>query len=96
MVKNTPASAEDARGKPLGSVPGWGRSLEEGWQPTAVFSLVKYHGQRSLVGYKEDRKESDVTEHPATHTHTHTDFDKLKDLTSFYVQEAPVDTMLVC
>ena len=45
--------------------------LEEGWQPTAVFSLVKYHGQRSLVGYKEDRKESDVTEHPATHTHTH-------------------------
>ena len=48
------------------------------------------------MGYKEDRKESDVTEHPATHTHTHTDFDKLKDLTSFYVQEAPVDTMLVC
>ena len=26
VVKNTPASAEDARGKPLGSVPGWGRS----------------------------------------------------------------------
>ena len=39
------------------------------WQPTPVFLLEKFHGQRSLVGYSPwGHKESDTTEH--THTHT--------------------------
>ena len=33
------------------------------WQPTPVFLLGKFHGQRSLAGYNPlDRKESDKTE----------------------------------
>ena len=47
MVKNLPANAGD-----VSSISGSGRSLGEGkWQPTPVFLLGKYHGQRSLVGY---------------------------------------------
>ena len=39
------------------------------WQPTPVFLLVKFHGQRSLVGYNPwSCKESDTTRH--THTLT--------------------------
>ena len=42
-------------------------------QPTPVFLLGEFHGQRSLTGYcPRDRKESDMTEHIHTHTHTHT------------------------
>ena len=40
------------------------------WQPTPVFLLEKFHGQRSLAGYSPwGHKESDTTEH--THTDTH-------------------------
>ena len=42
------------------------------WQPTQVFLLGKSHGQRSLVGYSPwGHRESDATEWPHTHTHTH-------------------------
>ena len=34
------------------------------WQPTPVFLPGKFHGQRSLVGYRtECHRESDMTEH---------------------------------
>ena len=57
MVKNSPANAGDIRDS--GSIPGLGRSLEEG---TAVFLLGGFHGQRSLAGYSpEDCTASDVT-----------------------------------
>ena len=48
----------------LGSIPGSGRSPEEGnWLPTPVFLPGEFHGQRSLVGYSPwGRKESDTTE----------------------------------
>ena len=40
------------------------------WQPTLVFLVTKFHGQRRLVGYSPwGCKESDKTEH--THTHVH-------------------------
>ena len=43
------------------------------WQPTPVFLLEKFHGQRSLVGYSPwGHKESDTTEHVRAYTHTHT------------------------
>jgi len=41
------------------------------WQPTPVFSPVKSHGQRSLVGYIPwGHKELDMTERAHGHTHT--------------------------
>ena len=43
---NLPANARNT-----GSIPGWGRCPEEGWQPTPVFLPGKPHGQRSLVDY---------------------------------------------
>ena len=40
------------------------------WQPTAVFSPRKFHGQRSLVAYSPwGRKESDTTEHTPVKLH---------------------------
>ena len=47
-----------------GLIPGLGRSTGEGkWQPTLVLLPGKFHGQRSLVGYRpQGCKESDVTE----------------------------------
>ena len=54
MVKNLPSNAGDARD--LGLIPGK-------WQPTPVFLLGKFHGQRSLVGYSPwDHKELDTAE----------------------------------
>ena len=44
MVKNPPANA-NVRDK--GSIPGSGRKV---WQPTPVFLLGEYPGQRSVVG----------------------------------------------
>ena len=42
------------------------------WQPIPVFLPGKFHGQRSLVGYRPwCLKESDTTEHLYTHPHTH-------------------------
>ena len=44
-----------------GLIPGLGRSPDE-WQPIPVFLLEKFHGQRSLVGYRPwDCKELDMT-----------------------------------
>ena len=58
MVKNPPALQEI-----------WVQSLgqedplEKEWQPTAVFLLGEFHGQRSLVGYSPwGCKQSDMTE----------------------------------
>ena len=53
MVKNLPASAEDA-----GLIPGSRRK----WQSPAVFLPEISHRQRSLVGYRPwDHRESDTT-----------------------------------
>ena len=47
MVKNLPANAGDP-----GLTPGSGRfPWRRKWQPTAIFLLVEFHGQRGLVGY---------------------------------------------
>ena len=49
-VKNLPTNAGDTGD--MGSIPGLGRSpWSRKWQPTSVFLLGKFHGQRSLVGY---------------------------------------------
>ena len=69
MVKNPPANSEGVRD--MSSIPGSGRSLEEGMTPTPtpVFLFGQSHGQRSLVGYSPlGRKESDTTEQ-LTHMH---------------------------
>ena len=61
MVKNPPTNAGDA--KDSGLIPGSGRSL----RVSPVFLPVKFHGQRSLLGYKPwGQKESDPTEHTCT------------------------------
>ena len=62
-VKNLPADAGD-----LGSVPGSGRSPEEGnGNPLQYFCLENPHGQRSLVGSSPwGHKESDMTEYACT------------------------------
>ena len=40
------------------------------WQPTPVFLLGKFHGQRCLVGYSPwGRKETRLSAHTQTHTH---------------------------
>ena len=49
VVKNLPASAGESGDKSL--IPESGRSPGVGWQPTPVFLLGKFHGQRNLVGY---------------------------------------------
>ena len=50
----------------VGKIP-WSKE----WQPTPVFLLGKFHGQRSLAGYSPWAcKESDTTEHIHTDTHT--------------------------
>ena len=49
----------------VGKIP-WNRK----WHPTPVFSLGKYHGQESLVGYSPwGCKQSDMTEHLSTAQH---------------------------
>ena len=50
VVKNLPGNTRDARA--AGLISGSGRSPGGGkWQPTLVFLLGKFHGQRSLAGY---------------------------------------------
>ena len=63
MAKNPSANAGDKRDTDL--IPGLGRfPRNRKWQPTPVFLLGNFHGQRSLVGYSPwSRKESDTTEH---------------------------------
>ena len=57
VVKNPPASAEDA-----GSIPSSDPRRRK-WQPTPVFLPGKSHGRRSLVGYIQSMgsQESDTT-----------------------------------
>ena len=54
MVKNPPANVGDKR---CGFDP-WVRKIpwSRKWQPTRVFLPGKFHGQRSLVGYKSFSK----------------------------------------
>ena len=61
VVKNSPASAGDARG--MGSLPGSGIPPGGGnGNPLQLFLPGKSRGQRSLVDYSSwDRKESDTT-----------------------------------
>ena len=67
MVKNPPGNAGDA-----GSIPGLGRSPEEGHGNPQQFMPGKSYGQRSLVGYSPwGHKESDTTEAPE-HSTAHT------------------------
>ena len=48
----------------MGKIP-WRRK----WQPTPVFLLGKFHGQRSLAGYSpRSHKESDTTKQLSRHT----------------------------
>ena len=57
-VKNLPAMQETWVRSLVGKIP-WRRE----WQPTPVFLLGKFHGQRSLVGYSPSGcKELDTTE----------------------------------
>ena len=49
MVKNLPVIAE-TQDMWVPSL-GWEDSLDRKWQPTPVFLLGKFHGQRSLAGY---------------------------------------------
>ena len=39
-----------------GSIPGTGRSSEEGCQPTPLYLSAEFHGQGSLVGYSPGSK----------------------------------------
>ena len=49
------------------------------WQPTPVFLLGEFHGQRNLVGYsppgvaKTRTRLTNARTHTHTHTHTHTE-----------------------
>ena len=60
-------------GRDTSLIPGLARSPGEGkWQPTPVFLPEKSHGQESLEGYSpKGHRESDMTKHQRTHTHTH-------------------------
>ena len=60
-VKNLPANAGNTRCR---SIPGLGRFPWSRGQPAPVFLPEKFHGQRSLVGYRSwGHKESDMMEH---------------------------------
>ena len=66
MVKNLPASAENARDRV--STPGLGRSPGGGkWQPTPVFLPKKFHEE---PGGPQSTTESDTIEQLNTQTHT--------------------------
>ena len=68
VVNKPPASAGDTGDSD--AIPGSGRSLEEGTQPTPVFLPRESHGQRNLVGYSPwGLKELDTTE-ATQHTRT--------------------------
>ena len=66
VVKNPPASAEDARD--TGSIPGQEDPLEKEMAITPVFLPGESHGQWSLVGYSPwGCTELDMTEQLSTH-----------------------------
>ena len=61
-VKSLPTNAGDTTG--AGSIPGFGRSLEDGIETHSSIFDGESHGQRSLEGYSPwSRKESDTIEH---------------------------------
>ena len=61
VEKNPPAKAGDIRD--IGSIPGLGRSLEEGMATTPVFLPGEPHEKRNLVDYSPwGHKVSDTTE----------------------------------
>ena len=61
VVKNPPANAGNIRN--AGSIPGLGRSPEEGMATHSSILAWRIPGQRSLVGYSpRGRKASDTTE----------------------------------
>ena len=62
MGKNPSANAGDTGD--LGSIPGGGKiPWRRAWQPTPVFLLGEFHGQRSLAGYSSwGCNELDTTE----------------------------------
>ena len=64
MAKNLPANAENLRD--MSSIPGSGRSLEEGMETHSRTPVhAESHGQRSLMGYSpQGHKELDRTEAP--------------------------------
>ena len=49
VVKNLPANAGDIRD--MGLIPGLGRASRWAWQPTPIFLLVEFHGQRIPARY---------------------------------------------
>ena len=69
QVKNPPAMQE-IQETWVGSL-SWEDYLEEKWQSTPVFSLGKFHEQRSLEGYSprghKEFETTEVTEHIYTH-----------------------------
>ena len=69
LVKNLPANAGNTRDSTFDP---WVRKIpsRRKWQPTPVFLPGKFHGQKSLVGYRPwGLKESDKAESEHTHTH---------------------------
>ena len=67
VVKNLPEMQEiDGGSSPsIRKIP-WRRA----WQPTPVFLLGEFYGQRSLTGYSPwDYKESDMTEQITLYTY---------------------------
>ena len=65
VLKNPPANAGATGESCVEKIP-WRRK----WQPTPVFWLGKFHGQRNLAGYSLGVKKSWTQ--LSTHTHTHT------------------------
>ena len=65
VVKNSPANAGDIRN--IGSLLGSGRSLVQGIL-ILVFLLGKSHGQRSLVGHRVIKSQTQLKQ---LNTHTH-------------------------
>ena len=65
MVKNLLVNAGDT-----GLIPGLGKSPRVGNNNALqYFCLEDPHGQKSLAGYSpRSLKESDISEHPSTHT----------------------------
>ena len=59
VVKNPPANGGATGNSCVEKIP-WRRK----WQPTPVFWLGKFHGQRNLVGHRPwGHKKSDIIEH---------------------------------
>ena len=70
-MKKTCLSMQETQEMQVQSL-GWEDLLgEEMALPTPIFLPRESHGQRSLTGYSpRGLKESDMTEHACTHTHT--------------------------